>query len=580
MKATSLLAVFILAKLLVLAGRDIPLSLWTPLAYFWQDVFVALMFAGFDYAVRRRPWAGWGLYALLVLYTAVNVPVACTLSTPLTWPLLRATRGTLADSIAHHVSVANLLRLSAVLAAAVLLPFFVRRLQSRVSLRLRVALVTAAVVGLPLGPVAADRLQTLGLHRNVLAVLVTTALPRVAALDLAGDWRLSPFGNPPGEDLSRFRGAAAGRNVVIVHLESTAARYLHPYGAAEDPMPNLSRLAREAILFENAYTVYPETIKSFFAVQCSLHPAMDTPAETYGRDFGPALADRLRERGYRTGLFHSGRFMYLGMDAALRHRGYDTLADAGAIGGEHDSSFGIDEPSAVRHILRWIDERAAGQRFLVSYLPIAGHHPYETPERGPFPGTADIDRYRNALHYADAALGQLLEGLRCRGLERETLFVIFGDHGEAFGQHEGNFGHTLFLYEENVRVPYLIAAPGLTREPEWARRVASLIDTAPTILDLLGVPIPAGYQGRSLLDGRSDMALFCTEYTLGLLGLRDGRWKLIHELESGRSLLYDLENDPGEQRDVSAEFAQRAMAYRDHLLRWASAQKHRITRQP
>jgi glucan phosphoethanolaminetransferase (alkaline phosphatase superfamily) len=578
MKAVSLLSVFVLAKVLVLWGRDVPLSAWTPLAYFWQDVLVALLFAAFDFAARRRPWAGWGLYALLALYAAVNVPVACTLSTPLTWPLLHATSGTLADSIAYHVTIPNLLRLGVVLVAAASLPFLLCRLLPRVPLRVRVALVVAAVVCLPFGPVAAERVPTLGLHRNVLTVLVTTALPRVAALDLAGDWRLSPFGNPRGEDLSRYRGAAASRNVVIVHLESTGARYLRPYGAAEDPMPNLTRLSREAILFENAYTVYPETIKSFFAVQCSLHPALDAPAETYGHDFGPALATVLRENRYRTGLFHSGRFMYLGMDAAIRNRGYDTLEDAGAIGGDHDSSFGIDEPSAVRRILRWIDDVPAGQRFLVSYLPIAGHHPYEVPARGPFPGAEDIDRYRNALHYADAALGQLQEGLRSRGLERNTLFVIFGDHGEAFGQHEGNYGHTLFLYEENVRIPYLIAAPGLTREPERVRRVASLIDTAPTVLDLLGVPAPGGYEGRSLLDSQSNMAPFCTEYSLGLLGLRDGRWKLIHELESGRSLLYDLKDDPDEKRDVSARYPERVAAYRDHLLRWAASQKYRILR--
>jgi arylsulfatase A-like enzyme len=315
-------------------------------------------------------------------------------------------------------------------------------------------------------------------------------------------------------------------------------------------------------------------------VQCSLHPALDTLSETYGRDLGPALATVLRGRGYHTGLFHSGRFMYLGMDAAVRNRGYDTLEDAGAIGGDHDSSFGIDEPSAVRRILRWIDERPAGQPFLVSYLPIAGHHPYLTPAPGPFPGDADIDHYRNALHYADAALGQLLEGLRARGLDRETLFVIMGDHGEAFGQHDGNYGHTQFLYEENVHVPYLIAAPGLTREPVRVGRVASLLDTAPTVLDLLGVPPPDGYQGRSLLDGQTRMALFCTDYSLGFLGLRDGRWKLIHELESGRSRLYDLEDDPEEQRDVAALYPERAAVYREHLLRWAAAQKYRITMTP
>jgi glucan phosphoethanolaminetransferase (alkaline phosphatase superfamily) len=579
-KATSLLGVLVLAKLLVLAGRDIPLSPWTPWAYLWQDVLVALLFGALDFASRRSPWLGWTAYALLALYTAVNVPVACTLATPLTWPLLRATRGTLADSITHHVTAANLVRLAVVLAAAAALPFVLKRLLPLLSMRVRAALVVAAIVCLPLGPMAAARVPTLGLDRNVLAVLVTTALPRISALDVAGDWRLSPFGNPRGEDLSRYRGMAAGRNVVIIHLESTGARYLRPYGASEDPMPNLTRLAEQAVLFEHAYTVYPETIKSFFGVQCSLFPAMDTPPEAYGRDFGPALATVLGQHGYHTGLFHSGRFMYLGMDAAIRNRGYDTLDDAGAIGGDHDSSFGIDEPSAVRRILRWVDDLPPGERFLVSYLPIAGHHPYHTPQRGPFPEQEDTDRYRNALHYADAALGQLWEGLRSRGLEQQTLLVITGDHGEAFGQHDGNYGHTLFLYEENVRVPYLIVAPGLTRQAERVARVASLIDTAPTVLDLLGVPAPGGYQGRSLLEAQTNLALFCTDYSLGLLGLRDGRWKLIHELESGRSRLYDLEEDPGEQRDVAGLDPERAAAYREHLLRWAAAQKYRITRTP
>src|SRR5262249_29401306 len=162
----------------------------------------------------------------------------------------------------------------------------------------------------------------------------------------------------------------------------------------------------------------------------------------------------------QTGLFHSGRLDYLGMDEALKNRGYDTLEDAGDVGGEHESSFGIDEPSVVRRILRWIDELPAGRRFLVRYLPIAGHHPYQTPKRGPFRGGRDVDRYRNALHYADEALGQLIDGLRSRGLDGDTLFVITGDHGQAFGQHDGNFGHTLFLYEENVRVPLLLVAPG------------------------------------------------------------------------------------------------------------------------
>jgi phosphoglycerol transferase MdoB-like AlkP superfamily enzyme len=576
MRAASLLVVLILAKVLVLAGRSIGWSWWAPLAYFWQDVLVVLLFALANVLTRRRPWIGWAVYTVLVLYTAVNVPVAHVLSTPLTWMLLRAARGPLADSILYYVTVPNLLRMGVVLAAAVLVPVGLGRLGARFSSRVSLLAVAAGLVVTALGPLATQHVDTLGLYRNAVVALVSTALPRLQAAEFAGEWRISPFGSRRGEDLTYYRGAARGRNVVVIHLESTGARYLRPYGAAEDPMPYLTKLANQAILFENAYTVYPETIRSFFAVQCSVYPALDTPPEVYEPALAPGFAALLARQGYRTGLVHSGRFGYLGMDAVLRNRGYQTLEDAGAIGGEHESSFGIDEPSTVRRILQWIDATPPGQRFLVTYLPIAGHHPYAAPG-GPFPHEREIDRYRNALHASDEALRRLLDGLRRRGLDRETLFILFGDHAEAFGQHEGNTGHTCFLYEENVRVPYLVAAPGLFRRPIRVRRVASLIDTAPTILDLLGLPRPAAYQGRSLLDGQEAVALFCTDYSQLLAGLRDGRWKLIHELDTGRSQLFDLQTDPEERCDRAGEFPERVAGYREHLTRWAKNQKRLVT---
>ncbi|HEY7326388.1 MAG TPA: sulfatase [Gemmataceae bacterium] len=577
MKAVSLFGVFFIAKVLILAGRDVPCSAWTPLAFLWQDILIALLFGTVDYAIRRSVSLGWCLYGLISLYTAVNVPVACLLASPLTWPMLRAARGTLADSILLYITVANLLRMTVVIGVAIALPFMLRRLLHCIPWRWQLAGVAGASISLPLGPLATSQVLTQGLHRNVLTVLVTTALPRIAAFDHRENWRLSPFGSDRSEGLSRFRGCAAGRNVVLIHLESTAARYLAPYGALEDPMPNLSALSRKAIRFENAYAVYPETIKSFFSVHCSLYPALDTTAQMYEHAPAPALATLLAQRGYRTGLFHSGRFMYLGMDDILKNRGFDTLQDAGDIGGEHNSSFGIDEPSTVRRMLQWIDEQGTNPFFL-TYLPIAGHHPYETPEPGPFPDGDLVNRYRNALHYSDAALGQFLEGLRQRRLDRKTLFLILGDHGEAFGEHPGNHGHTLCIWEENLRVPYLIVAPGSIEESVPVRRLASLIDTAPTVLDLLDLPIPSAYQGHSLLDAQTGMAFFCTDYSIGLLGLRDGDWKMIHELESGRSQLFDLRIDPKEQQDLSWLHSERTDVYRNHLLHWAAAQKYLITK--
>ena len=105
----------------------------------------------------------------------------------------------------------------------------------------------------------------------------------------------------------------------------------------------------------------------------------------------------------------------------------------------------------------------------------------------------------DALLYGDASLGALIDGLRMRGLAENTLWIIYGDHGEAFGQHEGNYGHTFFLYEENIHVPLVIAVPGMVRREIRTTTVTSLVDIAPTVLDLLGLPPQSGLQGESAL---------------------------------------------------------------------------------
>jgi glucan phosphoethanolaminetransferase (alkaline phosphatase superfamily) len=572
-KSICLLAVFILAKIIILAGLSVEISGGAFLAYFWQDVLVVLIFAGADFATRRYRGFGWVLYALIVFYVAVNVPITCVLSTPLTWPLLRATRDALADSIAYYVTWINVLRIGLVLSLGVVLPMLLHRRAIVFPNVIRLGGIFTAVLVVLVGPWASAHVETIGLDRNPILALVTTAIPRISAAHLAGEWRSSPFGVERKDDLSWMRGTAAGRNVIVIHLESTGAQYLHPFGAALDPMPRLTALTRQSILFEKAYTTYPETIRSFFAVECSTFPALDTRPEDYEHVPALGIAQVLTNAGYRTALFHSGRFMYLGMDSVIRGRGFQTMEDAGDIGGQRESSFGIDEPSTVRRILAWIDA-APKERFFISYLPIAGHHPYANS--GPFPGDTEIGRYRNALHEADEALGQLLDGLHERGLLEKTLFVLFGDHAEAFGQHPGNYGHTLFINEENVHVPLILAAPGLIQEPIHQSRVASLVDVTPTILDLLGISASRLYQGHSLLDGKTWMALFATDYSLGFLGLRDGRWKLIHELDSGQSWLFDLTADPEERLNLANEYPERTAEYRQHLLKWSATQKHRI----
>ena len=474
----------------------------------------------------------------------------------------------------HYVTFANVVALAIPLAVGGILPLALARRRVDAG----PAVLVAAVLVVLAGPFAGSRVDTQGFHRNAFGALAATSVSRMAPAGRDDDWRVSPFGARGSEDLTALRGTMRGRNVVLIILESTGARHLGLYGGTPDPAPNLTALARQAIVFERAYAVYPESIKGLFATLCSRYPAFDTAPEIYADIPCASLAATLSASGYRTALFHSGRFVYLGMTSVIDHRGFDVMEDAGAIGGRIDSSFGVDDESTVARVLRWIDSLDRRAPFFVTYLPTSGHNPYVTSVPGPFRNDEDFWRYMNALHEGDAALGALVEALRARHLDDKTVFIVFGDHGEAFGEHPGNFAHTLFIYEENVRVPFLIAAPGAIRAPVRVSRMASVIDAAPTILDVLGLPAEPAHQGESLLLPESRMALFYTDYSIGWLGLADGCWKYLYDIDSRRSRLFDVCSDPGEIRDRVADYPERVTAYRDRVVAWAAAQKDRVQR--
>lgn len=600
-------------------GRGL-VSPWAPVVLLADDAWLVLAFAAIEalaQRIARLPSLGRGLgltiaqaadvavsvlFGATVAWMALNVPIARVFSTPATFSMLNASGGALADSVAVYLTVANVgipVGLGALAIAARRLtirpgtpghdaaPGLLGRGHRHRALVLvgACALVAIGVTGRQLQ----GRVPTLGLHRNAAVTLAVTTAAHLRGL-VASSSPPSSLSSPSGSDgatpaachpqdgravdLRDLRGAAAGRNVVWIILESTAARFLTPYGAAREVTPNLAALARDALVFDDAYAAYPESIKGLFSMLCARSPLPGREAAQHaqGQTACAPLPATLRAAGYHTGLFHSGRFVYLGMRDVVANRGFDALEDGGTIGGAFRSSFGVDEASTVRKLLAFVDGLPPGEPFFALYSPIAGHHPYHAPGDGPRPFAehTSVDAYANDLFAGDAAFGLLREGLARRRLDDRTLYVVVGDHGEAFFEHEGNFAHTLFLYEENVRVPFIVAAPGAWRGVRRAPQLASLIDVAPTLLDLLDIPNRAAPpeaggddsdRGHSLLDPRPRLVRFFTDQGLTQSALRDGRWKSIAEQPSGRARLYDLARDPGERHDVTAAEPGRAARY-------------------
>ena len=261
LRAACLFATLVAAKAITLVGTGVPVSAWALAAYIWQDVLIAGVFFLVD-ASLKRDRIGWALYLATVVYVAINVPVTRVLSTPLTWTIIQAAGGPLADSIAHYVTPGNLAAFAMPLIAGAALPWFLRTRTIAIGVRtIGIGTVVAAV-----GWAGVARVDTRGLHRSAVGALVATSVPRVAAAPGTVDWRASPAAGPATssrQSLMHLAGSLAGRNVVLIVLESTAARHLGLYGAtAADPTPHLTSLARDGIVFNRAYSVYPKVSKA------------------------------------------------------------------------------------------------------------------------------------------------------------------------------------------------------------------------------------------------------------------------------------------------------------------------------
>ena len=271
--SASLLLVLVLAKVAALAGHHVPLSWWSPIAYLWQDAVVVLIFAAVEFCLGRRRRSRVGRVRRFSRVCGHQCSGrACALHAPdvahvarRAWPSGRL------DVVLRDLAKCPLFVRSWPWRLLAPLVFPTRCSSSRSCLRW--PLRRARAFGVGACGHARPRAKRLDrAHR-------AASFPACSSRPSAGDWRAPSFDRAPYEDLSRFRGAAAGRNVVLVSLESTAAQYLGLYGAEPDVMPNLSELARTAIVFDNAYAVYPESIKGLFSILCSTYPAFDSRPE-------------------------------------------------------------------------------------------------------------------------------------------------------------------------------------------------------------------------------------------------------------------------------------------------------------
>jgi tetratricopeptide (TPR) repeat protein len=214
----------------------------------------------------------------------------------------------------------------------------------------------------------------------------------------------------------------------------------------------------------------------------------------------------------------------------------------------------------------WLREVAGGGPFFLFFHLFEPHAPYEPPE--PF-ASRFADPYDGEVAAADAVVGELLALLEGLGVYDGALVILLSDHGEGLGDH-GEEQHGIFLYREAIQVPLIVKLPGGGRAGTRVASPAQLVDVVPTVLDVLGVPVPAELPGASLLAlPEAERPIYAeTFYPRLHFG-----WSELTSLVSGRHHfidaptpeLYDLEADPAESLDLLRQERRTAAELRRRL---------------
>ena len=359
-------------------------------------------------------------------------------------------------------------------------------------------------------------------------------------------------------DFARLRG---GRdlNVILVTLDTTRADRLGCYGFRNVETPTIDLFASRGVRFERCYSQTPLTLPSHTTLMTGTLPLFHGVRDNGGFVVPSQLktmAELFKEKGYATGAFIAAYVLdsKWGLD-----QGFDTYFDKFDLGKFKRISLGtVQRPAneVMAEALPWL-ERNKGEKFFAWIHLYDPHSPYDPPP--PYDKLYAAHPYLGEIAFADSQLRRLWELLERNGLDRNTVLVLAGDHGESLGEHNEQ-SHGFFIYQGAIHVPLIVATPFPKFQGIVSAEAVGLSDVLPTVCEMAGLPVPAEVQGHSLLpaftDGRRKAPApvysetYYPRFHYGwsdLKSVQDERYKLIL---APVPELYDVVADPGEEKNL------------------------------
>jgi membrane-anchored protein YejM (alkaline phosphatase superfamily) len=234
----------------------------------------------------------------------------------------------------------------------------------------------------------------------------------------------------------------------------------------------------------------------------------------------------------------------------------------------------VEEEAVVEALLAFV-RRERDRPFFATYFMFWNHAPYRLPFED-ISHLPPLERYQRGNAYLDRVLRDLIARLRQERLLDNTIVVVSADHGEGFGLHHANFDHVGHIWEDDVRVPFVVHVPGLGRHV--TARQGSNVDFAPTVAGLLGLSGLPSWQGQNLLSAsytpRPTLLLGRASYATN--GLVDGHLKYIEYTDGSMRGLFDLSVDPHEQHNLADAHPGITADYRKLVHAWLPVAEARV----
>jgi arylsulfatase A-like enzyme len=449
-----------------------------------------------------------------------------------------------------HATLALVVVVAVVLAARAVLAGPLRA-------RLSTALVALAAVVFGAGYVLVGRSQGLRFvvyQRTQLIGLGLQVLPPAPGSRVRPERRVAHDRSPLPEGPHR-----PNADVVVITIDALRPDHVGAYGYPRKTTPSIDALAAGGVRFSRAYTSAPNTsFASTSWLTGKYYPTLGRLQVPDGMDTLPLL---LRRYGWKTAAFYPPAVFYIAGDQLKAYRDSNYHFEYVKVGDFSDAEARVDQ------ILGFLATEKPPRAFLWVHF-FEPHEPYERWPGHDF-GTTDRDRYDSEIAYVDRAVGRLVTELRRQ--RPNAIVILTADHGEEFDEHGGRY-HGTTLFEEQVRVPLVIAVPGLPAQV--VEGPVELVDLAPTILGLLDIPIPLRMRGTDLGPWLGQPPAPNDRLPPAFAEVHDLRMvataadKLICDAKRDFCSYYDLRTDPGERTNQAEARPERVAVLRAELDGW------------